>query len=935
MSQTVTRADSVEEQDPHNSKEEKKAKSRRPANTAFRQQRLKAWQPILTPKTVLPLFFAVGVIFAPIGGLLIWASSQVQEIVIDYTSCARDAPVGESNAGGIPPGNVRASFRSKQPTQLQWYRTENQEARLPSGVTKKDSTMCSLVFDIPNDIGPPVYLYYRLSKFYQNHRRYVKSLDLDQLKGKALPNNTIKGGSCDPLKLNSDGKAYYPCGLIANSLFNDSFSSPLKIGSGRDETFQMTNQGISWASDRELYRPTEYKPDQVAPPPNWKEMYPNGYTAENPPPNLQNWEEFQVWMRTAGLPTFSKLAKRVDNRTMTAGVYRIDIMDFFPVSKYDGKKSIVLTTTTVMGGKNSFLGIAYVVVGGICIILGALFTVAHLIKPRYEENWATTGISRGTMSNHQQRLRPNVSFNLAVREYRSGLIYIPRTDLGFPLSMPSTALAAALILAALSTHPASVLAQDVDGWYKANPGLSRVSLVNQNTNQIVDEFGRTRFFHGTNAVKKGPPYYLPSKWQPGVVSFGERDVQNMRDLGMNIVRLGHNWAGAEPVRGQYNETFFDIMKKQTKLAEDHGIYVLVDVHQDLLARQFCGNGVPEWFVKSDWVKKWQMYPWPLKLKPFPVDSNGFPSPPSICETIEWSVTYFSTAVADAFDRFYRNHDGLADAFAAYWKKLASVYDKTTNIVGYNLLNEPWVGNTWRNPTLLIPGLADRKVFQPLWDRVSTQIRSVDNDTLIWFEGATFDILSGFEKVPLGDGSKAVHSFHYYRPPQLGTIADTLYNRRKDNRRLKTAGVLTELWFKTGDAKTMRAMEDAMSATDEKMFSWIGWTYDHLYNGTTGEPYPELARHYSRPYPAAVAGNPKSYHFDPSSGTFKLVFIVDPKIKAPTELILPTLTYPQGFKVQVSPHTALREFPRDKRTLALFTAPSITTATEISVTITRN
>ncbi|KAI1916557.1 hypothetical protein LOZ52_002830 [Ophidiomyces ophidiicola] len=501
--------------------------------------------------------------------------------------------------------------------------------------------------------------------------------------------------------------------------------------------------------------------------------------------------------------------------------------------------------------------------------------------------------------------------------------------------MPSIPLTAALILAALSTHPASVLAQDLDGWYKANPGLSRVSLVNQNTNQIVDEFGRTRFFHGTNAVKKGPPYYLPSKWQPGVVSFGERDVQNMRDLGMNIVRLGHSWAGAEPVRGQYNETFFDIMKKQTKLAEDHGIYVLVDVHQDLLAQQFCGNGVPEWFVKSNWVKKWQMYPWPLKLKPFPVDSNGFPSPPSICGTIEWSVTYFSAAVADAFDRFYRNHDGLADAFAAYWKKLASVYVKTTNIVGYNLLNEPWVGNTWRNPTLLIPGLADRKVFQPLWDRVSTQIRTVDNDTLIWFEGATFDILSGFEKVPLGDGSKAVHSFHYYRPPQLGTIADTLYNRRKDSQRLKTAGVLTELWFKTGDAKTMRGMEDAMSATDEKMVSWIGWTYDHLYNGTTGQPYPELARHYSRPYPAAVAGNPKSYHFDPSSGTFKLVFIVDPKIKAPTELILPALTYPQGFKVQVSPDTALREFPRDKRTLALFTAPSITTATEISVTITRN
>lgn len=36
-----------------------------------------------------------------------------------------------------------------------------------------------------------------------------------------------------------------------------------------------------------------------------------------------------------------------------------------------------------MGGKNPFMGIAYVVVGGICIVLGTLFTVAHLVKPRY------------------------------------------------------------------------------------------------------------------------------------------------------------------------------------------------------------------------------------------------------------------------------------------------------------------------------------------------------------------------------------------------------------------------------------------------------------------------------------------------------------------------------------------------------------------------
>lgn len=55
----------------------------------------------------------------------------------------------------------------------------------------------------------------------------------------------------------------------------------------------------------------------------------------------------------------------------------------FPVTVYGGTKSIVISTRTVMGGRNPFLGIAYVVVGGICILLGFLFTATHLIKPRF------------------------------------------------------------------------------------------------------------------------------------------------------------------------------------------------------------------------------------------------------------------------------------------------------------------------------------------------------------------------------------------------------------------------------------------------------------------------------------------------------------------------------------------------------------------------
>jgi len=54
-------------------------------------------------------------------------------------------------------------------------------------------------------------------------------------------------------------------------------------------------------------------------------MYPNNYTDDNPPPNLQEDEHFQNWMRTAGLPTFSKLYGRNDGSTLPAGQYQVQI----------------------------------------------------------------------------------------------------------------------------------------------------------------------------------------------------------------------------------------------------------------------------------------------------------------------------------------------------------------------------------------------------------------------------------------------------------------------------------------------------------------------------------------------------------------------------------------------------------------------------------
>ena len=68
-----------------------------------------------------------------------------------------------------------------------------------------------------------VYLYYGLTNFYQNHRRYVRSRDDNQLHGDEMSPDSLQS-DCEPYKkrkLNASVEyGIAPCGAIANSLFN-------------------------------------------------------------------------------------------------------------------------------------------------------------------------------------------------------------------------------------------------------------------------------------------------------------------------------------------------------------------------------------------------------------------------------------------------------------------------------------------------------------------------------------------------------------------------------------------------------------------------------------------------------------------------------------------------------------------------------------------
>ena len=261
--------------------------------------------------------------------------SKVSELTFDYTDCDSLIAVSDPSTATFSPlpkftYRLRSRDANTQPDPPQWAFVQNNST----------GSQCLIQFSVPHDLDSSVFLYYKLTNFYQNHRRYVKSLDTDQLKGKAVSVSKLKNGDCKPLAI-MDNKAIYPCGLIANSLFNgeffswinyeylitfqiDTFSN-LTAVNGTTDDYIFSERGIAWPGEARRYTDKpDYDPSDIVPPPGWQDRFPDGYNETNIP-NLKEDEHFQNWMRTAGLPTFSKLYGRNDQDTLKAGIYQITV----------------------------------------------------------------------------------------------------------------------------------------------------------------------------------------------------------------------------------------------------------------------------------------------------------------------------------------------------------------------------------------------------------------------------------------------------------------------------------------------------------------------------------------------------------------------------------------------------------------------------------
>ncbi len=397
---------------------------------------------------------------------------------------------------------------------------------------------------------------------------------------------------------------------------------------------------------------------------------------------------------------------------------------------------------------------------------------------------------------------------------------------------------------------------------------SNREVILRGVNARIDGIFDVTFDDGREALEVIPPFI-------------EEDCRFLgEDMGMNHLRLPVNWSAVEPEKGAYDSAYVARILEVAEFCERHGVYTLVDLHQDAWSKHIGEDGAPLWAI----------VPEPEELLEGPLH--------------DLEARRLSGQVLAAFESFWENEEGLQDAYAVMAAWLAGQINGRPGVIGLEIMNEP-----------VVFGREER--LDAFHERVAAAVRSAVPDMSLFFEPNSLRNITDLAPVrtPVSFND-AVYAPHIYtdvfetgwESEDKNAVRASVKAARREADEHAAALYIGEF----GNGPTERGLlytRTALDLFDAFKASSAFWVYEEWSQGSWGLYQPEtgpteargglredMAAALARAYPAAIAGDIESFTFAETERTLQ-VAVENAHTGVDHVLAAPTRLYPEGLTVR--------------------------------------
>ena len=395
-------------------------------------------------------------------------------------------------------------------------------------------------------------------------------------------------------------------------------------------------------------------------------------------------------------------------------------------------------------------------------------------------------------------------------------------------------------------------------------------LLHTDGTQFKDAQGRVIVLRGINVSgdAKLPPF-MPIQ--------SAKTLDPLRTWGFNMMRLLFIWEAFEPTRGNYNMAYLDYIARVARWGEARGIMTVVDFHQDALSRfvaRGCGEGFPEWVLPADIPRQ--------------LPDNG----PNCANW--FAIQWLDSDVRKTWQAFYRDEQGIREAYMAMAQRAAEHLSKVVGVVGYDLLNEPAGDETTE--------------LSPLYEEMAVRLSKAHPGALLLIEPDAKAVIGLQSGLPAPGFANAVYAPHFYDgfTRLVGTYLGYPMTYAFGNMRAKSEALHLPLVLgEFGIPPTLGGANGYMRATydrlDEAFASSAQWGFSPGWNAqdkdgwnvedfSITDPHGNLRDNFRpRPYAQAIAGAPVQLRVNeadrPQERSAELVWQHNPAAGA-TEMYVP-------------------------------------------------